>query len=80
MTTISDIHKSVSEMTNDDLYERLRELRQSRRTKKASKKSTTSPKKAIDLDAAISKMSPQARMRLIEQLEKEGERSSSETS
>lgn len=71
MATTNDLHKSISDMSEEELFTRLRDLRQSRRTKKVTRKTSNKPIKELDLDAAIGKMSPEAKMRLAEVLEKE---------
>jgi len=71
MATINDLGKSISDMSDDELIERLRELRQSRRTPKASqKRAAAKPKqKPLDLNAAANMLSDEARKKLIETLE-----------
>lgn len=70
MATINDLKKSISEMESDELFGRLRELRQNRRTSKRPKKaSTTSKKKEINLDAMLGKMTPEQKLQLIAQLD-----------
>ena len=74
MATINDLGKSISDMSNDELIERLRELRQSRRTTKVSRKrAAAKPKqKPLDLNVAASMLSDEARKKLIETLEGRG--------
>lgn len=71
MATIADLNKSLSDMTEEELIERMREIRRSRRLpkKKAKTKSPSKPKKDIDVGATMKSMSPEARAKLIEQLE-----------
>jgi len=71
MATIDDLKKSISEMEGDELFDRLRDLRQSRRTNKRPKKvSSTSKKKEVDLTSLLGKMTPEQRLQLAEKLEK----------
>ena len=50
MATINDLQKSISEMNDDELLDRLRELRHSRRTHKGPVKATkAAPKKTLAL-------------------------------
>lgn len=50
MATIDDLQKSISEMDDDELIERLRELRLSRRTHKGpAKVAKAKPKKTLTL-------------------------------
>uniref|UniRef100_A0A6M3KCN6 Uncharacterized protein n=1 Tax=viral metagenome TaxID=1070528 RepID=A0A6M3KCN6_9ZZZZ len=76
MATISDFGKSVTQMSQDELFGLLRELRQSRRTNKrpakSSKKSSTS-KKEIDIFSALQGMPQAMRDALIKELEGESE-------
>jgi len=51
MATINDLNLSVSEMTDDELLERLKEMRHSRRTHKAPVKRTTKAPKPVELKA-----------------------------
>ena len=69
MATINDLGKSITSMTDDELMERVRDLRQSRRTPKAKRKPTTK-KKAVDVNAELAKMTPEMKKRLLETLEK----------
>lgn len=52
MSTIDDLNLSVSDMTNEELIERLRVMRQSRRTHKAPVKRTVKAAKPIELNPA----------------------------
>jgi len=52
MVTINDLGLSVSEMTDEQLLERLKEMRHSRRTHKVSVKSTTKASKPAELKVA----------------------------
>jgi len=70
MATINDLGKSISDMTEEELFERLRDLRQSRRTRKPSKKASSYKKKEIDLNKVVGSMTPEARLRLAEMLER----------
>jgi len=69
MATIDDLGKSITSMTNDELMERMRDLRQSRRTPKAKRKSTAK-KKEVNVNAELAKMTPEMKQRLLETLEK----------
>ena len=68
MATINDLGKSITSMTDDELMERVRDLRQSRRTPKAKRKPATK-KKAVDVNAELAKMTPEMKMQLLKQLE-----------
>ena len=70
MATIDDLKESISDMKSDALFDRLRELRQNRRTNKRPKKaSSTSKKKEINLDGLLGKMTDKERLELIKTLE-----------
>ena len=71
MATINDLGKSISSMTDDELMERMHELRQSRRTPKAKRKSTAK-KKEVDVNAELAKMTPEMKMQLLKTLEGKG--------
>ena len=72
MATIDNLKVSISDMKSDELFDRLRELRQNRRTNKRPKKaSSTSKKKEIDLDKMLGKMTPEQRQQLAKELEKQ---------
>jgi len=68
MATIDDLSKSISSMTDDELMERMRDLRQSRRTPKARRKSTAK-KKEVDVNAELAKMTPEMKKQLLRTLE-----------
>ena len=68
MATINDLGKSITSMTDDELMERIRDLRQSRRTPKAKRKSTAK-KKEVNVNAELAKMTPEMKMQLLKQLE-----------
>ena len=68
MATINDLGKSISSMSDEELMERMRDLRQSRRTPKAKRKSTTK-KKEIDVNAELAKMTPEMKAQLLKTLE-----------
>ena len=51
MATINDLNLSVSDMTDEELLERLKEMRHSRRTHKVSAKKTTKAAKPAELKA-----------------------------
>ena len=68
MATINDLGKSITSMTDEELMERMRDLRQSRRTPKAKRKSTAK-KKEVNVNAELAKMTPEMKMQLLKQLE-----------
>lgn len=51
MATINDLNLSVSDMTDEELLERLKEMRHSRRTHKAPAKRTAKAPKSAELKA-----------------------------
>ena len=71
MATIEDLNKSLSDMTEEELIERMRTIRHSRRVtkKKVSTKSKAKPVKPLDVGATMKSMSPEARAKLIQELE-----------
>jgi len=68
MATINDLGKSISSMSDDELMERMRDLRQSRRTPKAKRKSAAK-KKEVDVNAELAKMTPEMKAQLLKTLE-----------
>lgn len=52
MATINDLNLSVSDMTDEQLLERLKEMRHSRRTHKAPAKKTAKAAKPAELKAS----------------------------
>ena len=68
MATINDLGKSITSATDEELIERLRDLRQSRRTPKAKRKSTAK-KKEVNVKVELAKMTPEMKMQLLKQLE-----------
>lgn len=52
MATINDLGKSVSDMTDEELLERLKEMRHSRRTHKAPIKRAAKAQKPVELNPA----------------------------
>ena len=71
MATIEDLpNKSILDMTQDELYERLREIRLSRRTpKKAAKKSTPKKQAAKSTNELIDMLSPAQKEAILNKLE-----------
>lgn len=68
MATINDLGKSITSATDEELIERLRDLRQSRRTPKAKRKSTAK-KKEVNVKVELAKMTPEMKMQLLKTLE-----------
>jgi len=68
MATINDLGKSITSATDEELIERLRDLRQSRRTPKAKRKSTAK-KKEVNVKVELAKMTPEMKAQLLKQLE-----------
>ncbi len=69
MATINDLGKSITSMTDDELIEHLRDLRQSRRTPKAKRKSRDRKREEINVNTELAKMTPEMKMQLLKQLE-----------
>lgn len=70
MTTIDDLAVSVSEMTNDELLERMRQLRGARRVATPIPRQSTKPKKATkNLNALLKGLSPEQMQALLDELE-----------
>ena len=70
MATIDDLRKSISKMSDEELFNLHREVRQSRRTsKRTAKVSTRKPKKEVDVVGMAKSLSEEARRKLIEELE-----------
>ena len=67
MATINDLGLSVSDMTNEQLLERLKEMRHSRRTHKVSVRKTTKTIKPAELK--VSNLSEDQASNLIAELE-----------
>jgi len=67
MTTIDDLGKSITEMTDEELFALHREVRQSRRTSKRAAKAST--KKKVNTVALVKSLSEEDRRKLIEELE-----------
>ena len=70
MATIDDLRKSITEMSDDELFKLHRDIRQSRRTpKKTTKGPTRKPKKTVDVIGMAKSMTEEARRELIRELE-----------
>jgi len=70
MATIDDLENvSIEDMSEEELFSRLREIRQSRRTPKQKKKATKAPPKAKSTNDLVSMLSPEQRKALLEKLE-----------
>jgi len=74
MATINDLTTSVSEMSDEDLFEHIKEVRKYRRTpvikKKKANKATKSKASKVSVDTLVSKLSPSEIQNLIDQLER----------
>ena len=69
MATINDLGRSLSDLSDDELFELHRKIRESRRTKKRSYKATSTTKsKKQPIKAAINSMSQDEKDKLIEEL------------
>ena len=69
MATINDIGKSLSSLSDDELFDLHRNIRQSRRITKRTTKVSSKPKsKVVDTKKQIEGMSQEARDKLIEEL------------
>ena len=70
MATINDLGRSLSDLSDDELFELHRKIRESRRTKKRSYKvsSSSKPKKQANVKTEINKMSQEAKDKLVEEL------------
>jgi hypothetical protein len=67
VATIDDLNKSICDMTNDEAYTLLKELRQNRRT---SKKKPTERRKAKSIvEKMLSKITPEMAKQLLEVLD-----------
>jgi len=71
MATIDDLNKSISDMTTEELHERIREIRLSRRTPKMKKKTKAKKEKPIDVKKAVDSLSGDLKKKLLEALEGE---------
>ena len=70
MATINDLGKSITSATDEELIERLRDLRQSRRTPKAKRTSTAArKKKEVNVKVELAKMTPEMKAQLLKTLE-----------
>ena len=70
MATLNDLKKSISEMSEDEIFESLKELRRLRRApvKIKAKAKTKKAKKPIDMDELLSKMSPEQLTNLMNKM------------
>jgi len=69
MATISDLAISVSEMSDDDLFNFIREVRKRRRTP-VEKKNKAKKASKVSMDSLVSKLSSTEREDLIKMLER----------
>lgn len=69
MATIENLNKSISEMSEQELIDRMLEIRKSRRTSNVKKSKAKSKPKASDPIAYAKKLSSDARAKLIAELE-----------
>lgn len=84
MATIDDLNKSITEMSQEELLAKIRELRQSRRTLKDDTKSAKKvaarggapakprakqPPKEVDMKSLFASMTPEQRLKMLEELE-----------
>jgi len=69
MATIDDLRKSITEMSDDELFNLHREVRQSRRTSKRVTKPTKKTKKEINMVEMVKGMSEEDRRQLLKELE-----------
>ena len=69
MATIDDLRKSITEMSDDELFNLHREVRQSRRTSKRVTKPAKKTKKEINVVEMVKGMSEEDRRKLISELE-----------
>ena len=67
MSTINDIKKQLSELSNDELEERLLEIRKERRTPVKPKREAAKKKKKTGID--IEKLSDEDKLALLKMLE-----------
>lgn len=68
MATINDLNKSISDMTTEELHERIREIRLSRRTPKM-KKTKAKKEKPIDVKKTVDSLSGDLKKELLNALE-----------
>ena len=68
MTTINSINQSLSDMSSDELFERIRELRTARRVTTPIPRHAKKPKKD-NTAKLLGSMTPQQIAQLLEQLE-----------
>ena len=69
MTTINDLNKSISDMTSDELFERLKDIRKNRRIKKKPALTTKTSKIALaSADKLLESMSQEQINSLISKL------------
>jgi len=69
MTTINDLAKSVSEMSDDELLERMRQLRGARRIPTAIPRGKSTKAKKTSGSKLISSLSPEQAAELLSMLE-----------
>ena len=69
MTTINDLNKSISEMSEEDLKNTILDLRRSRRIPKATNKKKTKVAKSADISTVLNAMSEEDKLKLLEDLE-----------
>ena len=71
MATINNLNKSISDMTTEELHERIREIRLSRRTPKARKQTKAKKEKPVDVKKTVDSLSGDLKRKLLEALEGE---------
>ena len=71
MTTIHDLNRSISEMSDEELLGRLKELRTARRIpiEKPTKKAKSKTKKVTNPTALVGSMTPEMKAQLLKELE-----------
>ena len=70
MATIDDLTTSVSEMADDALFERIRDIRRYRRTSVQKKTKKAKKTTSLSVDSLVSKLSPTDVESLIKLLER----------
>lgn len=72
MATINDLQKSISEMSDEEIFLHIRQIRASRREFKPikAKKSRKTPKQKLTIDQVSGKLSKQQNLKLLESLER----------
>jgi len=66
MAIIDDLRKSVSEMNDDELRNRLRDIRKQRHINKQVRK--TAKKKPVSIESLLSEISPEQAAEILKQL------------